>query len=51
MEKINIGNNVFVCPMAVVPGGTRVERRVNFMTVGWVNRVNAKPPILIEKFS
>jgi flavin reductase (DIM6/NTAB) family NADH-FMN oxidoreductase RutF len=46
MEKINIGANVFIYPMPVTLVGAKVENRVNFMTVGWVTRVNAKPPIL-----
>jgi flavin reductase (DIM6/NTAB) family NADH-FMN oxidoreductase RutF len=45
-EKINIGNNVFVYPMPVTLVGTQVEGRVNFMTVGWISRVNANPPYI-----
>lgn len=45
-EKINIGNNVFVYPMPVTLVGTQVEGKVNFMTVGWVSRVNANPPYI-----
>jgi flavin reductase (DIM6/NTAB) family NADH-FMN oxidoreductase RutF len=46
MEKINIGENVFVYPMPVTLVGAVVAGQVNFMTVGWVSRVNAKPPII-----
>ncbi|OEU43287.1 flavin reductase [Methanosarcina sp. Ant1] len=45
-EKINIGNNVFVYTMPVTLVGTQVEGRVNFMTVGWISRVNANPPYI-----
>ena len=46
MEKINVGNNIPVYPMPVVLAGTKVEGKVNFMAVGWVNRVNYKPPMI-----
>lgn len=45
-EKITIGNNVFVYPMPVTLVGTQVDGRVNFMTVGWISRVNANPPYI-----
>ncbi len=45
MEKINIGTGVFPCPMAVTLVGTVVGKKVNFMTVAWVTRVNANPVI------
>jgi flavin reductase (DIM6/NTAB) family NADH-FMN oxidoreductase RutF len=45
-KKINIGNNVFVYPMPVTLVGTQVEGRVNFMTMGWISRVNANPPYI-----
>ena len=46
MGKINIGENAFVYPMPVTLVGAIVAGQVNFMTVGWVTRVNAKPPII-----
>jgi flavin reductase (DIM6/NTAB) family NADH-FMN oxidoreductase RutF len=46
LEKINIGTNVFVYPMPVTLVGAKVEGRTNFMAVGWLSRVNAKPPML-----
>lgn len=46
MEKINIGNNVFVYPMPVTLIGATVREKANFMTVGWITRVNAKPAML-----
>ena len=45
-DKINIGSNVYVVPMPVTLVGTMVEGRANFMAVGWVARVNGKPPIV-----
>jgi len=46
MKKIEIGINVFPTPMPVVLVGTRVEGKVNFMAVGWISRVNARPPMV-----
>ena len=46
MDKINIGTNVFILPMPVTLVGTTVEGQANFMPVGWVSRVNGKPPIV-----
>jgi flavin reductase (DIM6/NTAB) family NADH-FMN oxidoreductase RutF len=46
MEKINIGNNVFIYPMPVTLVGATVEDKANFMAVGWVSRVNYAPPML-----
>ena len=43
MEKISIGNNVFLLPMPMVLVGSRKEGRANFMAVAWVSRVNASP--------
>ena len=46
MEKINIDTNAFVYPMPMVIVGSVVDGRVNFMAVGWVTRVNFKPPMI-----
>ena len=46
MNKINIGPNTFVYPNPVTLLGVNVERRANFMALGWVSRVNANPPML-----
>jgi len=46
MTKINIGKNTFVFPMPVTLLGTMVEGKPNFMTLGWVTRVNANPPMI-----
>lgn len=45
MKKIKIGNNVFV-PMPVAIVGTLIDGKPNFMTVGWVTRANANPPMI-----
>jgi flavin reductase (DIM6/NTAB) family NADH-FMN oxidoreductase RutF len=46
MTKVSIGNNVFVYPMPVTLLGTTVANKPNFMTLGWVSRVNANPPLI-----
>ncbi len=46
MEKIKIDINAFVYPMPMTLVGATVENRPNFMAVGWVARVNAKPPLI-----
>jgi len=46
MEKIKIDPNAFVYPMPMALVGATVENRPNFMAVGWVSRVNAKPPMI-----
>jgi len=46
MNKIKIdGSAAFLYPMPVVLVGSVVEGRANFMAVGWVSRVNSKPPL------
>jgi flavin reductase (DIM6/NTAB) family NADH-FMN oxidoreductase RutF len=46
MNKIKIdGGAAFLYPMPMVLVGSVVEGRVNFMAVGWVSRVNFKPPL------
>jgi flavin reductase (DIM6/NTAB) family NADH-FMN oxidoreductase RutF len=47
MGKIKIDNGAaFLYPMPMVLVGTVVEGKANFMAVGWVSRVNFKPPLL-----
>jgi flavin reductase (DIM6/NTAB) family NADH-FMN oxidoreductase RutF len=43
MNNIKIDNNVFI-PMPVTLVGCLLKGRANFMTAGWVSRVNANPP-------
>ena len=46
MNKIKIDSGAaFLYPMPMVLVGSVVEGRVNFMAVGWVSRVNFKPPL------
>lgn len=52
MEKVNIGTNIYP-PMLVTLLGVNVEKRANFMALGWISRLNANPPLLgasINKF-
>jgi flavin reductase (DIM6/NTAB) family NADH-FMN oxidoreductase RutF len=44
--KTRIDNNVFMYPMPVVLVGSIVNEKPNFMTVGWVSRVNYQPPMI-----
>ena len=44
MEKLANLDDAFVYPMPVVLAGALVDGRPNFMAVGWVSRVNMKPP-------
>jgi flavin reductase (DIM6/NTAB) family NADH-FMN oxidoreductase RutF len=46
MEKIKIDNNVFGYPMPTVLVGAVVAGKANFMAVGWISRVNSKPPMI-----
>ena len=46
MDKINLGNIVYVYPMPVALVGANVAGRANFMTAAWLNRVNNNPPLL-----
>ena len=46
MAKINLGANAYIYPMPVTLVGATVEGKANFMAVGWVMRVNMKPPLL-----
>jgi len=47
MGKIKIDSGAaFLYPMPMVIVGAMVEGKANFMAVGWVSRVNFKPPLL-----
>jgi flavin reductase (DIM6/NTAB) family NADH-FMN oxidoreductase RutF len=47
MEKIKIDSGAaFLYPMPMVLVGTVCEGKANFMAVGWVSRVNYKPPLM-----
>jgi flavin reductase (DIM6/NTAB) family NADH-FMN oxidoreductase RutF len=45
MEKVNLGPQAFI-PMPVFLLGATVEGKPNFMTVGWISRVNYVPPMI-----
>jgi flavin reductase (DIM6/NTAB) family NADH-FMN oxidoreductase RutF len=46
MEKVKIDNNAFVYPMPMALVGAFVEGKANFMAVGWVSRINFRPPMI-----
>jgi flavin reductase (DIM6/NTAB) family NADH-FMN oxidoreductase RutF len=46
MAKVNIGDQAYVMPMATTILGSYLEGRPNFMALGWLTRVNFKPPML-----
>ena len=46
MAKVNIGEQAYVLPMTTTILGSRLEERPNFMALGWLTRVNFKPPML-----
>ena len=46
MGKTRIDNNVSIYPMPVVLAGAVVVGRANFLAVGWISRVNSRPPML-----
>jgi len=47
MDKIKIDNSaVFLYPMPMVLVGSVVEKKANVMAVGWISRVNFKPPLI-----
>lgn len=47
MDKIKIDNSTaFLYPMPMVLIGSVVGGKTNFMAVGWVSRVNYKPPLI-----
>ncbi len=45
-DKVKLGSNAFVYPMPVTLVGTMIGGKANFMTVAWMNRVNAHPPLV-----
>jgi flavin reductase (DIM6/NTAB) family NADH-FMN oxidoreductase RutF len=51
MNKIPISTNVFINPMPVVLVGAMSKSKPNFMTVGWITRVNSTPPMLAVSIS
>ena len=46
MAKIHIGDQTCVLPMATTILGSHLQGRPNFMALGWLTRVNFKPPML-----
>jgi flavin reductase (DIM6/NTAB) family NADH-FMN oxidoreductase RutF len=46
IEKIKIDNNAFIHPMPMTIVGSVVHGKSNFMALGWISRVNVKPPMI-----
>ncbi len=46
MGMMRIDNNVSIYPMPVVLAGAVVRGQANFLAVGWISRVNSRPPML-----
>jgi len=46
MNKVNIDPNTYVYPNPVTLVGVEVEGKPNFMALGWISRVNSKPPLI-----
>ena len=46
MNKIKIDTNAFLYPMPMALVGTMVDGRANFLAVGWIARVNFRPPMI-----
>ncbi len=46
MGMMRIDNNVSIYPMPVVLAGAVVGGQANFLAVGWISRVNSRPPML-----
>ena len=46
MEKVHIGDQTCILPMATTILGSHFQGRPNFMALGWLTRVNFKPPML-----
>ena len=46
MSKVELGAQTFVLPMAQTILGCHLEEKPNFMALGWLSRVNAKPAML-----
>ena len=46
MEKIKIDSNAFIYPMPMALVGAMVDGRAKFRAVGWIARVNFRPPMI-----
>ena len=46
MAKVHIGDQTCVLPMATTILGSHFQGQPNFMALGWLTRVNFKPPML-----
>lgn len=46
MAKVTTSTNVFINPMPMALIGVSDRGRANFMTAGWITRINNSPPML-----
>jgi flavin reductase (DIM6/NTAB) family NADH-FMN oxidoreductase RutF len=46
MGMTQIDNNVSIYPMPVTLAGAVVKGQANFLAIGWISRVNSRPPML-----
>jgi flavin reductase (DIM6/NTAB) family NADH-FMN oxidoreductase RutF len=46
MGMTRIDSNVSIYPMPVVLAGAMVEGKANFLAIGWISRVNYRPPMV-----
>lgn len=44
MGKINLGSSIVNYPMPVALVGSKVENKINYMTVAWISMVSYNPP-------
>jgi flavin reductase (DIM6/NTAB) family NADH-FMN oxidoreductase RutF len=51
MAKVKIDSNVSIYPMPVVLAGATVGGKANFLAIGWIARVNDRPPMVALSLS
>jgi len=51
MAKTRIDSNVSINPMPVVLAGAVVGGKANFLAIGWIARVNYRPPMVAVSLS
>lgn len=47
MEKIELKLNTHFYPMPMTLVGTQEKEKANFAAIGWINRANYKPPLIV----
>src|SRR5512137_2057681 len=51
MAKMRIDSNVSIYLMPVVLAGAMVSGKANFLAIGWITRVNYRPPMVAMSLS